>query len=166
MNDYKTVLFCHQRANKPMLSTTRVQIPRNWIWMSFEGIFLFFFLFCFVCLRVFYIHSFILNNHMCTPMIQNTTHGFSTSSLWAWVCADILPQALRSLISFCLPSCYSQLTEWSLNWWCGTPAHERYCASQLATVLVIRSAAHTLSMEKSMPSHFVMSCMVSYYFLF
>lgn len=87
------------------------------------------------------------------------------SSLWAWVCADILPQALRSLISFCLPSCYSQLTEWSLNWWCGTPAHERYCTSQLAAVLVIQSAAHMLSMEESMHSHLLISYMVSYYFL-
>lgn len=64
---------------------------------------------------------------------------------------DILPQALRSLISFCLPSCYSQLTEWSLSWWCGTPAHVRYCTSQLATVLVIQSV-HMPELEMSLPS--------------
>lgn len=61
-----------------------------------------------------------------------------SGNIWAmWT--DILPQALRSLISFCLPSCYSQLTEWSLSWWCGTPAHVRYCTSQLASVQTIQS---------------------------
>lgn len=34
---------------------------------------------------------------------------------------------LRFLISFCLPSCYSQLTGWSLSWWCGTPALQLCC---------------------------------------
>lgn len=67
------------------------------------------------------------------------------------MCTDILPRALRSLISFCLPSCYSQLTEWSLSWWCGTPAHVRYCTSQLATVLVIQSV-HMPELDMSLPS--------------
>lgn len=71
---------------------------------------------------------------------------FWSHILTTWT--DIFPQALRSLISLCLPSCYSQLTEWGLSWWCGTPAHGSYCTSQWASVQTIQSA-HMFILEIS-----------------